>query len=498
MASGRPLTFGFLLRRARQAAGLTQVELAERAGISPSAVTALERGVNRAPHLDTVLRLADALALQGPERTIFMAVARGHTPLPHASFTDGHVAEPGLRSSPALVGRAGELGVVDRHLSGEGAPLLLLTGEPGIGKSRLLDEVALCASARGWTVMRGGCHRRSGQEPYAPFVGALQGYLRLQPTARQRTALHRSAWLLRLLPELVEQRLVVPPDWRLGAEQGRRLMFEAVGRFCANVAGPAGTVLLLDDLQWAGIEAVDLLAFLVRASAELPYLRVIAAHRDSEVHGQHPLAHLVADLGREGLARALAVGPLAALAADALLEALLAGRETLDPARRQEVLTLAEGVPFFLISFAQTLLLSQPNGQRTDVERSAVCGPVDLPWTVAQSIQQRVALLPEAARAVLAVAAVAGRLATSNLLLAVADLPEQEAVAALAAAQHARLLVEEQENRYVFVHAFVREAVLAALSGAQRRRLHRMVAEYLEGVLVSAATPPAQGVSYHR
>src|SRR5438477_5512861 len=177
MNRAHPHSFGALLRGYREAAGLTQEELAERAALSPRGLIYLERGARR-PYPDTVRRLAAALALSPRDRAAFEAAARGDDdrvapPLP--SFASAHPAVV----APRLVGRVRELDLLGRHLAPDGAaavppPVLLLAGEPGIGKSRLLGEAAQRGGGHGWRVLEGGCQRRGGQEPYAPTLGGLQ------------------------------------------------------------------------------------------------------------------------------------------------------------------------------------------------------------------------------------------------------------------------------------------------------------------------------------
>ena len=204
------------------------------------------------------------------------------------------VPTPTGMSGPPFVGRTRELALLERHLRGEGPPLLLLAGEPGIGKTRLLQRGAAAGRGAGAGVCSTGAASGSGgQEPYAPLLDALRA-LHPQPAGRANCAadLRGCAWLVRLLPELAAGPIPPLPPWTLTPEQERRLMHEAVGRFLANVAGPAGTLLVLDDLQWAGADALDLLATLVRAArarARLP-LRVVGAYRDTEVRPRDPLA----------------------------------------------------------------------------------------------------------------------------------------------------------------------------------------------------------------
>src|SRR5207248_3215804 len=179
----------------------------------------------------------------------------------------------------------------------------------GIGKSRLLGEAVQRAETVGWCVLQGGCQRRGGQEPYAPILGALKGYIRDQSPVQMRAAVQGCAWLVRLLPELADGPIEPLPSWSLSPEQERRLMVAAVARFLANVAGPAGSLLLLDDLQWAGSDALDLLATLVRATSKTP-LRIIGAYRDTEVQPTDPLSTVLADLMHAGLAARRPLRPL--------------------------------------------------------------------------------------------------------------------------------------------------------------------------------------------
>jgi transcriptional regulator with XRE-family HTH domain len=263
--------FGALLKHYRRAAGLTQEALAEQARLSVRGIQNLESGVSQTPRPDTVALLATALALAPEERAELLAAARRppRRALPPAPSAVGPtVASFAAEALVPLVGRQRELALLAQFLAGAGGrgravPLLLLAGEPGIGKTRLLQAVAQQAVAQGWGVLAGGCHRRGGQEPYAPLLDALAQHLHTQTPVRRRAALAGCAWLVRLLPELAEV-LEPLPSGTLTPEQERRLMFGAAARLLANVAGPAGTLLVLDDLQWAGPDALDLLATLVR------------------------------------------------------------------------------------------------------------------------------------------------------------------------------------------------------------------------------------------
>ncbi len=480
MALVQPLPFGALLKRERLARRLTQEALAERAGLSARAISDLERGVNRTPRKETLRLLADALELSPDGRSRLEAALRWPAVPSLSTPTPARWASSDPRHIP-LAGRARELARLEQHLGGEGPPLLLLAGEPGIGKSRLLEEGTRLASAHGWTVLAGSCHRQSGQEPYTPLLSALAGYLHQQPLVQGRTALEGCAWLVRLLPELAERGLVPNAPWKLPPEQERRLMFAAVERFLTNLAGPAGTLLVLDDLQWAGTDALELLAALVRSAVQAP-VRILGSFRSTEVRAEDPLGVLVADLASAELVAQIDLLPLAPEEAAGLLH-LLFDISAGDVALAEQVLNRTGGVPFFLVSCAQAVRQNRMAGAAIQ----------DVPWTVAQSIRQRVAALPVATRELLGAAAVMGRYVPGVLLHALALQPEREALVALEASCQARLLLETEDG-FQFPHDLIREVILADVSAARRRLLHRLVAEALEQ---RPGAPPLEYLAYH-
>ncbi len=456
--------FGALLQGLRKDAGLTQARLAERARISQRGLQDLERGIHRAPRRGTTDLLAAALGLSGQDRMAFLAAAQAQPlPLPAPVSPRAPVVPDALAP---LVGREDELTLLQRFLAGEDAPaagarVLLLAGEPGIGKTRLLQAAAQQAVPRGWCVLFSGCQRRGGGDPYAPLLEALAHHIALQPPRGLGAALAGCAWLVRLLPELAGV-LEPLPTATLAPEQERRLMHAAVARYLANVAGPAGTLLILDDLQWAAPDALDLINTLARQPSAA---RIMGAYRDTEAPLAAPLGLLLADLAQARLVSRRQVGPLAAAAAAALLEDLLVDTPR-GGGRVDGVLRRAGGTPFFLVSYAQALRQ----------------GSVDeVPWDVAQGVRQRVAVLPETARLVLGAAAVVGRRAARDLLAAVVGQPEEAVLAGLEAACGARLLLEEGNDAYTFAHDVIREVLEADLGAARRALLHLRVAEALDG-----------------
>lgn len=489
-----PMTFGGMLRGLRRAAGLTQDELAIRAGLSAKAISALERGVNRAPRKDTLALLMKALRLSARDRAALTSAARlsGRGVIPGAplegplrrppftSFGVSIARQPSSLASPTprrsadfasrrFVGRIPELAAIDRHLRLEAPPVLLICGEPGIGKTRLLREASSYALGRGYALIEGGCYRHSGQEPYAPLPSALSQHLTTLPPSRARKALIGCEWLSRLLPELTQEYTLAPPA-DLPAEQERRLMFRAVARFLANVTGPTGTLLALDDLQWASADSLDLLASLARAATS-GHLKIVVACRNSDFPWQAHFWETLADLEREGLVETVDLAPLAMGEAQELLTDLAQGPVELSDA--QSIVQRTGGVPFFLVSCAQ---LMYQTGTNTP-------GGARIPWTVAQSVRQRVAGLPGDGRRVLGAAAVIGRRVSLPLLDALGQRLNQRFVdvrETIDAACLDRLLIDDGPEGVLFAHDLIREIVESDLGPGMRATLHHWVAEELE------------------
>jgi transcriptional regulator with XRE-family HTH domain len=487
MVTAREPTFAQLLRQHRKAAGISQEELARRALLSRRGISDLERGASQAPRADTVALLADALDLRDAARARFLTAARrGRMGSPARSRASIPRATPPLTP---FIGRADELAQIARFLggeAGEGPPLLLLAGEPGIGKTRLLREAVARGVAGGWAVLEGGCAPASAREPYAPMVEALARHCDGLPPAQLRERLRGCAWLPRLLPELAERGVAPLPQWTLPVEQERRLIVAAVARFLANSAGPMGTLLALDDLQWANPDALDLLAELLRAAPERP-LRVIGVYRDTETPPQSPLGALLALLARDDLLARRQIAPLSTADSRELLAALLNDMEVApEAAVIERVAQRSGGAPFFLVSCARALRAGALSGTAESV-----------PWDAAESVRLRAAGLSEAARRLLGVAAVVGRSAERALVAEVMGAGEEETLALAEAICETRLMREDGPAAYAFTHDIIREAAYGDLSAGRQRLLHQRIAEALARG-ESAAPPQIIAEHYER
>ncbi|HEV2235038.1 MAG TPA: AAA family ATPase, partial [Ktedonobacterales bacterium] len=473
----QPAHFGDVLKHLRTAAGLTQEALAERAGISARGISALERGINTAPRRDTLARLIAALSLAAPDRVALEVAAHSGLPQP--------VPDAAATAFVPLIGRTRELAAMEALLAGGAPPVLLLTGEPGIGKTRLLRAAAELARRRGFAVLEGGC-RRGGQDAFAPVAEALAACIETRSPARLAVELEGCDWLARLLPELADSRVLVPPPPLDAPAHERRLMFRAVERYLGNIAGASGTLVALDDLQWAGADGLDLLLALARGAPERR-LRIVAAIRAAELPERGPLADALGDLAHARLAQAVELGPLGHGEAEALLGSVLPADAARDVALVERVARRAGGVPFFLVSYAEALRTAE----------SAVAPAALVPWDVAQSVRQRIAHLASPARDLLALLAVASGPLPLGVLYALGaalGVDRAPVLGALHSACAARLLAPAGNAAYRFTHEIIRDAVEADLSAPRRAQLHLTLAQALEQ---SDAEQQAEALAYH-
>lgn len=461
--------FGAVLTCLRRAAGLTQEQLAECSGLSARGIGNLERGTRR-PRQITVRLLVDGLGLSDGDRSTLLAAAqRAHQDARRARAP--FVEQPD--GADDLVGRAAERSLIGAHLTSAVSPVLLLTGEAGIGKSRLLAEARRMAEEQQMTVLGAACHR-FGAEPYAPLTDALAGYARSAPLPSLRRQLAGCAWLGRLVPDLRGLDSAASDE---APQHARQLMFAAAARFLTEVAGRKGALLLLDDLQWASADGLALLATLVRTVS--PYrIRVVAAYRDTDTRTTGPLSDVVGDLARLNLATHRRLEPLPERDALTLLERTV-GAVQVDNRIRGRVLRLAGGLPIFLVQLGHALADSG--------------GTLDqLPWGVTQAVRQQVGALPEETTNLLTLLAVGDRRLDGSHLAAAAGHDEDDIPALLAPARSVRLL-DENADGFRLVHHVVAEVINTDLSPSQRHGLHRRLAAALR----ADAEHSSAALAYH-
>ena len=365
----------------------------------------------------------------------------------------------------SLIGRTEELARLHEHLTraeaGSGG-MLLLSGEAGVGKTRLLGELAASA---GGAVLRGAAHEDS-TIAYGPVVEALRCYLRAEPDGL-RDCGPLGAQLALLLPELGR-----PPK-----QSDRTALEESVRLAFATAAGSRGGLLLLDDLQWSDTATLELLAGLAPTLADLPLLAV-AAYRSDELPREHALRRMRNELRRMGNLTEIALEPLDADGTASLVEQVLG--QAPSRALVRAIHHRAQGLPFFVEELSAALgAEGRLHPGRSGLEL-AEGSDVTVPETVRDAVLLRTAGMTEAGRLAAEVAAVAG---SEFGLDTVAELAGEAGTAELL---ESTLVSEGDDGRASFRHALVRDALYRDVPWLRRRSLHRQLAELLESAGVPA------------
>ncbi len=401
----------------------------------------------------------------------------------------GLPAELQLRGAAPMVGRQHELDELMRlwgtaadanpvpryDVARSAGRVVLLTGDPGIGKTRLVAEISRRAHDAGAFVLAG----RSPQEalvPYQPFVEALRHYVLNVPFSELRaSAREYGSELARLVPELRRRAPDLPPPLEAEPETERYRLFEAVVGLLAEMSASAPVLLVLDDLQWADRPTLLLLRHIARAPDQGRVL-VLGAYRATEARIDG-FADALAELRRERLVTQIEVKGLAE-GETAELVRIRAGAVASNSfcrALHEET----EGNPFFIEEIVRHLAEA---GVRADRADARVLQRFGLPEGVKDVIARRLERLDMQAIEWLRVAAVIGRDFDAALLERVVSLDEDEFLNTLDEALAAGLVVESpaRPGRYSFAHALIRETLYEGMSAPRRARTHRRVGEALE------------------
>jgi tetratricopeptide (TPR) repeat protein len=381
--------------------------------------------------------------------------------------------------------------------AGGGQALVMLAGEPGIGKTRLASECARELHDAGAVVIFGHADEET-LLPYQPFVEAFHHVIRSVDGVELRTLVgDNGAELARLLPGLHEYLPELPAPNQAEQESDRLRLFEAVTDFLTALSARGPVVLVLDDLHWADKPTLLLLHHLFGAPLDFGLL-VIGTYRDTDLDRRHPLADTLADLRRLVQFERLAVG---GLAEDDLLKflSLLAGQEA--PAElARSIHAQTEGNPFYISEVLRNFVESGAVGV-VDGEWVAKVNvdQLGIPEGVKEVIGRRVTRLSDDANAALAVAAVVGRDFDLDVVARVTEFDDERLLDAIEEAVTARLIVElpDHVGRFHFAHALVRETLCDELTTARRVRMHRRIALAIEQLHGNDPEPPLAQLAFH-
>jgi DNA-binding SARP family transcriptional activator/predicted ATPase len=406
-------------------------------------------------------------------------------PLAAAQPTLINVAE-----NSSLVARGGEWRTLQRAWQmarRDRIHFALIAGEAGIGKTRLAEELLIWAGQHGIATARTRSYAAEGRLAYAPVVE----WLRSDPVQAARRQLG-DVWLseaARLLPEVVEERPHLPPPAPLTESWQRVRFFEGLAR--ALLLGSAPLMLLIDDLQWCDQETLEWLRFLLRFAQTQRQGReqvlIVGTVRPEEVGTEHPLMALLLEMRSTGQFTEIELGPLNEAETSELAHAF-AGN-ALDPEQAAHLYRVTQGNPLFVIetlrSGGHDAATSAPRDQprHGEVGVSALARGEDHPMLAPKIyaiIRARLAQLSPSARELAGLAAAIGRAFTFELLAHASEAGEDTLVHGLDELWQRRILREQSVSGYDFSHDRIRDVAYAEIGPAQRRLLHRRIAQALE------------------
>ena len=455
---------------------------------NPEVPRALESLIMRLLAKDPNERPASASAI--PE-ALAAIVTTASTSAPAAAASDVNPLD--RLAGGIFVGREKEMdelraGLED-SLSGRGR-LMMLVGEPGIGKTRTSEEFATYARLRNVQVLWGRCYEGEGAPAYWPWVQIIRSYVHdKEPKQLMSEMGPGAADIAQVVSEVGERLpgLSAPPQ--LEPDQARFRLFDSITTFLKNASQGAPLMVVLDDMHWADKPSLLLLQFLAK-ELRGSRLMVLGTYRDVELRRQHPLAQTLGELNRENLSQRVLLRGLTAHDVKRFVE-VTAGTTPPDTLV-QAVYKETEGNPFFVNEIVRLLVADGRLEHAEGVKEWSVT----IPQSVREVVGRRLDHLSDECNKVLTIGAVIGREFGVKLLEKVSEVKGDRLLEALEEAMAARVIAElpRATDQYWFSHALIRETLYEELNTTRRIRLHRQIGDALEELDAEGNLPQ---LAYH-
>ena len=396
-----------------------------------------------------------------------------------------------------LIGRERELEELKAHWrrAVEGhSHLLLLSGEPGVGKTRLARELMVYARLQGATLLWGRCYEQEVAVPYRPFTDALRDYIASRPAETLRRQMGAAASeLARLAPDLHHKLGPIPPNPHLNPQEERLRLFDHLATFLQNLAAEGPVLFFLDDLHWADEASLLLLQHLARYVYDVPFL-LLGAYRDTDLTRKHPLQDLLVELNRERLATRLPLGRLDRQGVEEMLQAMCT--VDLAPSLVEAIYRETEGNPFFVEEVIKDLV----EKDALHPEKTRPMAQNRIPQSIRATIGRRLERVSSESARLLAQAAVIGRRFDLDLLLNITDLDEDIVLDALDEAVAAQLVRAPQsatDQTYIFQHTLIAQTLYEELNVRRRARMHGRVGRAIEKIHAAKLDDWLEELAYH-
>jgi ABC-type oligopeptide transport system substrate-binding subunit/DNA-binding SARP family transcriptional activator len=440
------------------------------------------------------------LEIGQPVETAPIVGAEGLPPLPPGQDP----RDPVVRGP--LVGREREMAFLQSRFQeaqvGQGS-LVLVRGEAGVGKTRLVEDWADSLRWQGVRVLWGRCYEFERLLPYQPLAEALEAVL---STLAHDHLAELPSWVLaelaRLVPHLPGVRPGLDDRSEVPLDQEQRHLFDGVARFLTSLSRDGALVLILDDLHWTTESTLQMLHYLARNLANRPIL-LVGTLRPEAVGPQHPLRAFQRQLRREGLVRSLNLASLSPQAVKVLVTEMSGSSQAAAPLSRR-LYQETEGNPFFLIEMIKALfevgLVRLGDGAWRGDFAHLTTAALPLPVGLSEAIQARVDRLDGDTQRALRVAAVLGREFDLDLLCAAGEQSEEATLESLDALLRRRFVDEGRgtlSRDYAFHHHKIQEVVYAGIPLRHRQHLHAKVGIAMEALHASNLGAVAGEMAFH-
>lgn len=392
---------------------------------------------------------------------------------------------------PVLIGRASAVAALDQMIDALATPrsqVLLISGDAGTGKSRLVSEAKTHASARGATVFQGACFPQDQTFPFAPLLDLV----RADFTDRAADLAPFAHKMYPLLPDLMPSATVISAP-TIDSEHEKRRLFVALAQLILRDTAQRPLVLIIEDLHWSDPATLDFLLFLARQVGSMPVL-LIGTYRGDEVGPA--LRHFLMQLDRTRQAHELVLAPLTPAEVEMMIQRIFDLHRPIHTEFVHTLYTLTEGNPFFVEELLKALVVA---GDIFIVDGKWDRKPIDpmrIPRSIQDAVQDRVDHQSADARQVLELAAVAGRRFDFDLLRRITGHSEFDLLRLIKELIGAQLVIEESADQYAFRHALTRQTLYANLLARERQALHWTIAEVLEQMR-AAPTDHLADLAYH-
>ena len=393
---------------------------------------------------------------------------------------------------PIIVGREPYLDILQQCLSesqsGHGQTLLL-TGESGIGKSRLVAQAKQWADQTHAVIFQGNCFESDLVLPYAPIVDLLRTFIRsnslepLMPFASE---------FVKLVPELGTLLPKAMASAPLEPTQEKLRYFQTLDNFISPES--RGSLIIIEDIHWCDDTSLEYLLHFAHRISNLSSL-LLLTYRNDELNPS--LRHFLADLDRAHLASEMTLDRLSQKDVEAMIAAIFGQEQPVKPEFAEAIQALADGNPFFIEETLKALLTSGDIYYGMGGWTRKPISELQIPRTVQDAVQRRVDSLSPETHQLLILAAVAGRRFDFELLLSLTQSSEEDLLRRVKELMAAQLVIEESADYFLFRHALTRQAIYSRLLARERKALHRRVTETLQELQDSTSHGRLAELAYH-